>query len=176
MNSRCSRLQSSANVSVTITIKRSELIADLRSLAYAEADKESDESHAKHLLMDLCEDGYVERVTRIFNLAAAELNEKMYPYTKKPLREETKSDSNYAEPNEYVFNLQVPTMMSESTVEYVTLLIHEYITARSMEDAMMRLYEQYAPKWHTTAENVVKNITATINKRCRVMRRRQSVF
>ncbi|MGN1228653.1 MAG: hypothetical protein ACI4T5_03250 [Prevotella sp.] len=218
------------SVKIGINVKRSELLADLRALAYTEADKENDEGHAKHQLMDLCEDGNVERVTRVLNLAAAELTEKLYPYTKKPMiclgsREEENivnngsvsnngssegnaegdsegnaegdsegnaegssggnadgsgrksvSGSDYKEPEEYRFELNVPQMMSQTTVDYVTLLIHEYMTAKVMEDAMMRLYEGNAAKWQRTAERVVGAITAVINKRCRVMRRSMSVF
>ena len=170
------RCDAAENVYTEIRVKRSELLADLRSLAYAEADKESDESHAKHQLMDICEDGNVERVTRKLNLAASELKEKLYPYTKKPIEEGMTGKSDYVEPEEYLFEMKVPNTMSVTTLEHVTLLIHEYMTAKVMEDSMMRLYPGYAVKWQVAGEKVIQAIGAAINRRLRPMKRKLSVF
>ena len=88
---------------VTLTFKRSALIYDIENYAFVEGDvMHSDNEHAKHQVFDIAQDGNVDRVTRMLNLAYSECVEIMYPYTKEPCNSEEEQNNELVEKEEYV--------------------------------------------------------------------------
>lgn len=68
---------------VSLEFSRKALIYDISNCAYVEGDvMPADDEHSKHQVFDIAEDGNIDRVTRILDLAHAECVEMMYPYTK----------------------------------------------------------------------------------------------
>ena len=73
---------------VTLTFKRDELLYDINNIAYVEGDvMPADNEHDRHQVMDVGQDGNIDRVTRVLDVAFAECEELLYPYSKKNLME-----------------------------------------------------------------------------------------
>ena len=68
---------------VKMTFKREELLYDIRNNAYVEGDvMQAKTEHDRHQVQDIGEDGNIDRVTRLLDLAHAECEEALFPYTK----------------------------------------------------------------------------------------------
>jgi len=71
---------------VTLTFLREQLLYDIKNLAYVEGDVLPDDAqHSKHQVQDIGEEGNVDRVTRMLDLALSRCREHLYPYTKVPV-------------------------------------------------------------------------------------------
>lgn len=88
---------------VKLTFKREELLYDIRNNAYVEGDvMQVKTEHDRHQVQDIGEDGNIDRVTRVLDLAHAECEEALFPYTKENVEQETEMDDTptYVDPVE----------------------------------------------------------------------------
>ena len=86
---------------VKMTFKREELLYDIRNNAYVEGDvMQAKTEHDRHQVQDIGEDGNIDRVTRVLDLAHAECEEALFPYTKENVEQESEMDDTptYIEP------------------------------------------------------------------------------
>lgn len=119
---------------VILRFKRDELLYDISNCSFIEGDlMQEQEEHAKHQVFDIAENGNIDRVKRVLNLAYYECIEMLYPYTKRAV--------NYTEKNnllqnfdEYEIKLKLPDMFSETTIDLLKDLIHEYMVSRVIAD------------------------------------------
>ena len=84
-----------------MTFKREELLYDIRNNAYVEGDvMQAKTEHDRHQVQDIGEDGNIDRVTRVLDLAHAECEEALFPYTKENVEQESEMDDTptYIEP------------------------------------------------------------------------------
>ena len=95
---------------VILTFKRKELLYDASNYSFVEADiMPQDTEHAKHQVFDIVQDGNIDRVTRILNLAHAECVELLYPYAKEELPDtEEVLDDILKKPDTYTIKLILP--------------------------------------------------------------------
>lgn len=122
-------------IQVTITMKRDELIYDISQIAYVEGDIISEDGqHSKHQVMDITEDGNVDRVNRTLNLAWQECVDFLYPYSKRVLDNDSSFNNAAIAPEQYGMALTMPKLISATTLEYLTGLIHEYMICRVLVD------------------------------------------
>lgn len=103
----CCRPAANATVTVArtktvkMTFKREELLYDIRNNAYVEGDvMQVKTEHDRHQVQDIGEDGNIDRVTRVLDLAHAECEEALFPYTKENVEQESEMDDTptYIEP------------------------------------------------------------------------------
>lgn len=103
----CCRPAANATVTVArtktvkMTFKREELLYDIRNNAYVEGDvMQAQTEHDRHQVQDIGEDGNIDRVTRVLDLAHAECEEALFPYTKENVEQESEMDDTptYIEP------------------------------------------------------------------------------
>ena len=103
----CCRPAANATVTVArtktvkMTFKREELLYDIRNNAYVEGDvMQAKTEHDRHQVQDIGEDGNIDRVTRVLDLAHAECEEALFPYTKENVEQESEMDDTptYIEP------------------------------------------------------------------------------
>lgn len=123
---------------VTLTFKRQELLYDASNYSFVEADiiPEGDECR-RHQVFDIAQDGNVNRVTRVLNMAHAECVEMLYPYTKEEIPDEQEAlDDVMQEPEVYEIKLSLPAGFSLTTVKMLENLIHEYLVCRVLADWM----------------------------------------
>lgn len=155
---------SSGNKTVRLKFLRSQLMYDIKNYAYIEGHVLGEENqHAQHTLVEIGEEGNVDRVSRILAVVHAAVIEMLFPYTKvEPIEEEI--DNCLFAPDEYIVELSVPTDMSRTTMHLLARLIHEYMVYRVLADWLSITNPDAAANWAAKAEatedeiNDVKNL------------------
>lgn len=163
--------------SVMLVFKRDALLYDIENYAFVEGDvMQAQTEHERHQVFDIGQDGNVDRVTRILDLAHAECVEFLYPYTKLPCEELEERDDSFAETQEYHIRLLVPQDFSQSTVNLLTRLIHEYMVCRVLADWMSITNPASKAKWEDKIASINEQIRARMHARCGRVRRTQTPF
>lgn len=148
---------------VRLKFLRSQLLYDIRNYAYIEGDVMGEESqHARHVLVEIGEEGNVDRVARILAVAHATVIEMLYPWTRREPAEEEIDDCLLA-PDEYVVELHVPEDMSRTTIHLLSRLIHEYMVYRVLADWLAITSPEASENWAEKAAVTEKEIERTRN-------------
>ncbi len=154
-----------------------ELLDDINELSYVEGDiMEGDDNHAKHQVFDVCEDGNINRVTRMIKLNFSKCVEFMYPYSKKEIPNRVGLDNELEAEDEYVMKLTLPNTFSETTLNYLEELIHEYIVDQVMADWMSIVKPISQKNWQDKADDMETEILSSLNRRVAKVRRPLSPF
>lgn len=162
---------------VTLTFKREALLYDIKNYAFVEGDVMStDNDRAQMHVFDIAEEGNVDRVTRILDLAHAECVEAMYPYTKEPCDNIENKDDILTETQEYLIHLLVPDDFSKTTINIITKLVHEYMVYRVLSDWMGITNPASKGTWDEKLIDTAEQIREHLNARCRRVRRTQTPF
>lgn len=150
---------------VRLRFLRSQLLYDIKNYAYVEGDVMGEENqHAQHVLVEIGEDGNVDRVSRILSVVHSAVIEMLYPYTKQePIEEEI--DNCLHAPDEYVVELNVPSTMSRTTLHHLSKLIHEFMVYCVLADWLSITNPQAAANWSAKAEATKEEIAKAKNQR-----------
>lgn len=171
----CNKASSSSdNRIVTLKFKRSELLYDVSNYSFVEADiLPQDAEHVKHQVFDIVQDGNVDRVTRIINLAISECVEMLYPYTRQDIGEQAKELNDILiEPEEYVISLSLPSTFSMTTVDLLENLIHEFLVCRVLEDWLSITLPQSMERWRNKVLGLKDKIrTSLVSRTGKVQRK-----
>ena len=170
-------MKAEKNKRVTLTFKREEILYDCRNYAYIEGDtmKTADE-HDRHQVMDVGEDGNVDRVARVLDLAFAQCVELCYPYSKVAVDDETEADDTLNAPETYVLRLRVPDDFAQSTVTLLGKLIHELLVYKVMADWMSITKPDAKANWQEKIQEMEAQIVSHLNFRIGRVRRTQTPF
>lgn len=157
---------------VELTFLRTELLYDIKNIAYVEGDLiPSDGEHNRHETFDVGEDGNVDIVTRTLNLAYTECVDELYPFTRKDVECGTTKDDRLQEPFDYVIEMYVPTEFSQTTVDYLENLIHDYLVTRVLIDWLGMTYPDRKAHWQERLQDIEDKIQACKNRRTGRVRR-----
>lgn len=157
---------------VELTFLRSELLYDIKNNAYVEGDLiPSDGEHNRHQTLDVCEEGNVDIATRTLNLAYTECVDMLYPFTKKEVECGTTKDDVLKEPFDYVIGMKVPEEFSQSTLDYLENLVHDYLVIRVLANRLGITNPGRRPYWQERLEDVKDKIEACKNLRTGRVRR-----
>lgn len=159
--------------SAKLIFKRAELLYDAGNYSFVEGDimKEDDE-HARHQVFDIVQNGNVDRVTRVLNLAHSECVEMLYPYTKTEIPDEQEAlDDVLAEPEEYIIELSLPEGFSLSTLKLLKELIHEYLVCRVLADWMSITNPKSQANWEEKMKALKTKIQTSLVSRSGKVRR-----
>ena len=161
---------------VKLTFKREELLYDIKYLAFVEGDvMPTTDEHDRHQVMDIAEDGNIDRISRIISLVISSIREMLYPYTKLDVDKEEQRDDTLEAPEEYTINLKVPKDFSKTTIDFLEKLIHEFIVYKVLVDwlSITDLKNSTAVQnWAAKAEDIKDEINSTLYARMRRVRRR----
>lgn len=163
---------------VTLRYLRKELLYHIKNNAYKEWDVMNDgdgDEHAKHVAVEICEPGNIDRVNDLLSLIHADVIEMLHPYTKKELVDEV-VEVKIEEPESYDVVLTVPVTMSRTTVLHLSKLIHEYMVCRIIGDWLGTPNAQAASVWLGKAEDAKTRINEVKNYRTRPQTRKISVL
>lgn len=162
---------------MTLTFKREEILYDCKNYAYVEGDTmKTQDEHDRHQVMDICEDGNIDRVTRVLDLAFAACVELCYPYSKVEVEDVTALDDTLQERDALVLSMLVPDDFSQTTVELLRRLIHELLVYKVMADWTSHTKPESEAKWAKKAKDVEEQITSSLNYRVGRVRRTLSPF
>lgn len=170
-------VDSKATKKVTLEFKREELLYDIKNYAYIEGHVWGEENqHAQHTLIDIGEDGNVDRVNRILGVVHAAAVEMLYPFTKQdPIDDDVISDQIWT-PTEYKIVMKVPVTMSRTTLHLLNKLIHEFMVARVIHDWLSITHPEAARNWLDKALEAVEEINSIKYSRTGVLRRPMHPF
>lgn len=165
---------------VTLTFLREQLLYDIKNIAYVEGDVLSDEAqHSKHQVQDIGEDGNIDRVTRMLDLALAHCVEALYPFSKVDVESGVVLDDTLTETPTYTVNLLVPDDFSDTTAKYLEQLIHNLLVYYVLAD-WMSIANVANPKsaanWAAKAQDLEDEIKSKLNARTGRVRKFQSPF
>lgn len=111
-----------------LTLYRDELLYDVKNVAYVIGDVHPEEdSHVAHQIQDVGEEGNIDRVTRMMDLAFAKCCNELYAHVKKDFECGTERDDIGRERAYYRMEMLVPVDFAEPALTYLTRLVHEYI-------------------------------------------------
>ena len=162
-----------AELKVTLTFKRAELLYDIMNAAYVESHvMPPDTEHARHMVADVGEEGNVDRVTRVLDLGVSMCREMLYPWAKKDIVN-TEFDDTLKERTQYRIEMSVPVTFSQTTLTLVERLIHEYLVCRGVADWLSITNPQKAETWLAKAEEAESEIRVAIHSRMTRTRIRQ---
>lgn len=167
-------------INVSLTFKRAELLYDASNYSYIEGDViRIQDEHTAHMIFDIVQDGNVDRVTRVLNLAHSECVEMLYPYTKTAIPEtEDKQILNdiLTEPDTYTIDLSLPDNFSETTVKLLENLIHEYLVCRVVADWFSIAYPAKEINWEKKFTSLRTKIKSALMSRRGATRRKIQPF
>lgn len=157
---------SRATKSVTLVFHREQLLYDIKNYAYIEGHVWGEENqHAQHTLVEIGEDGNVDRVNRILGTVHAAVVEMLGPYTKQePEDGEEICDRMWA-PEDYRIEMRIPATMSRTTLHLLSKLIHEYMVARVIYDWLSITHPEAARNWIDKAMEAEEEIETIKNSR-----------
>lgn len=161
-----------ATANVTLVFHRGQLLYDIKNYAYIEGHVWGEENqHAQHTLVEIGEEGNVDRVNRILEVVHAAAIEMLYPYTKQdPLEDEVICDR-MVTPDKYLIKMEVPKTMSRTTLHLLNKLIHEFMVARVIYDWLSITHPEAARNWLEKALEATEEINSVKNSRTGVLRR-----
>lgn len=144
-------------------------------MAYIEGHiLETENTEQRHMVADVGEAGNVDRVCRILDLGVAHCEELLYPYTKRgvyrPLENETR------EREAYCLVLSLPETFSQTTLNLLEHLIHEYLVSRAIADWMSITNPAKAETWAVKAQECEAGICGCLNARMSRTRRKCHPF
>lgn len=169
--------QAQRNKTVTLTFSRENLLYDIKNYAWVEGDiMNVDNENTRHQVIDIAEEGNVDRVTRMLDLAHAECVEFMYPYTKESCADEQTTNNNLTETPQYVIEMLVHEDFSQTTIDLLAKLIHEYMICRVLGDWFRITYPTNQSGWELKAEDIKQQIRTRLHARCGRVRRTQTPF
>lgn len=159
-----------------LSFKRDQLLYDIENYAYIEGHvMESDNTHQRHMVQDVGEEGNVDRVTRVLDLAVAKCRELLYPYIKHEIHRPELDDTLKRVPV-YGMVLSVPQNFSQTTLNYLERLIHEYLVCVSVADWMSITNPAKAETWAVKAAEAESELRGCLNSRIARVRRRCHPF
>ena len=162
----------------TLTFKRAELIYDASNYSFVEAEiiPEGDECR-RHQVFDIGQDGNVDRVTRVLNMAYSECVEMLYPYTKEEIPDGQEAlDDVLTEPEVYEIKLTLPETFSLTTLKLLEHLRHEYLVCRVLADWMSITNPESEAGWERKFTTLRNKIRTSLVSRTGKIRRKMKPF
>jgi len=163
---------------ISLIFHRDQILYDCETGAYVEGDVMSvEDEHAKHQVMDIAQEGNVDRVTRVLNTAFNECVEMCYPFAKtKTLKDGDVLDDTLQAPGTYVLTLRVPCTLSDTTIHLLRDKIHERLVCSVMADWMSITKPNVEGNWEKKVEAANDSIKTCLHGRMRRVRRRMTPF
>ena len=149
-----------------LAFKRDELIYDIANGAYIEGNVLPEEisAHNRHWVQDVAQKGNIDRATRVLNLEIAKVREALYPFTNHEITN-AELNNKLREPHTYGIVMKLPADFSQTTLNYLELLIHEYLVCRVLEDWMSMTNPGKTELWGLKAERALDELRSSRNRR-----------
>ncbi len=163
-------------VEAVLSFKRDQLQYDIENYAYIEGHvMETENTHQQHTVQDVGEEGNVDRITRVLDLAIDKCREMLYPFVKHEIHR-PELDDKLKETPVYGIRLSVPQGFSQTTLNLLERLIHEYLVCRSVADWMSITNQAKTETWEAKAREAESEIRTCLHTRLARVRRRCHPF
>ncbi len=143
---------------VALLLKREELLYDISNNCYIEGHIMTESNdEVRHTVQDVAQEGNVDRVTRVLDLAHADITERLYPFTQTEIHHPAVDDKLRKKPVYGIF-LSVPDSFSQTTVNLLGKLIHELLVCTATADWMSITNPEKEATWRQKAEAAIARI------------------
>lgn len=143
---------------VMLIFDREYLLYDIKNNCYIEGHVMVDSpDELRHVVQDVGEEGNVDRVTRILDLAHADVTERLYPFTEREISHPV-LDDHLRERPVYGIILNVPETFSQTTLNLLGKLIHELLTSTATAEWLSITNPQKAEIWREKGEKLIARI------------------
>lgn len=136
------------------------LLYDISNMAYLVADTGDTSHHSLHQVRDICQEGNIDRVSRILGLAYAHILSVLSPLIDTVRIDENKDFSK--EPQNYVINFRKDGdyrfLLSSETKLHIKETAHEYMVCMVMADWLGVTYPEAADVWKFRFEKALKDL------------------
>ena len=152
-----------------LSFLRTQLLDDNKNTAYIISRSWSQvtgtEERDVSWLTDICEDGNIERVTRILNLVFRFLEMKLYKFSAVPAPDDSYLDDTYGEPEKYTMYLKIPDDFAKVSVQLAKNLIHEIMVYRVLWEWCSLTHHTEGMSWMgEKVEKLLEELHSAINK------------
>lgn len=147
---------------VTLTFYRCELVDDIERMADLLSHDMPKETHVRHLLADIGQDGNLDRVARSMSLAYQLCEGFLHRYTRTDANNGSMLCNAFGWPEVYHMTLNIPDNFSEGSVALAGRLVHEYICTYVIWDYLSLIRAELAPEWYTKLGKLEENIKNTV--------------
>lgn len=172
----CYLNEENGTLEAVLSFKREQLLYDIANYAYIDGHVlETENGHQRHTVQDVGEEGNVDRVTRVLDVCVARCREMLYPYIKHEIHR-PELDDELKDTPVYGMVLTLPQGFSQTTLNLLERLIHEYLVCRSVADWMSITNPQKAETWAVKAQEAEGEIRTSLNTRIGRVRRRCHPF
>lgn len=176
----CSERARLPTKTVMLIFEREQLLYDISNYAFVEGDiVPTEDEHVRHQVIDVTQEGNVDIVTRILDLAHTEVIEFLYPYTKEKVVDGEVLIDVLEETEAYSIELRVPDGFSRTTAVHLRELVHEYIVCRVLFE-WLSITNIMNPRsreiWQEKVESAKTKIRSALLWRGKRIRLRQSPF
>lgn len=172
----CYLEEENGSVNAVLIFKRNRLLYDIENYAYIEGHvMETDNHHQRHMVQDVGEEGNVDRVTRVLDLAVARCREMLYPYIRHEIHK-PELDNDLKETPVYGMILKVPNDFSQTTLNLLERLIHEYLVCVSVADWLSITNPAKMEIWTVKAQEAESEVRTCLHARMGRIRRRCHPF
>ena len=157
--------QEGTHVNGVLTFSRDQLLYDIKNYCYIEGHvMETENNHQRHTVQDVGDEGNVDRVTRVLDLNVAKCREMLYPYIKHPIHRPELDDRLKEKPS-YGMVLKLPENFSQTTLNLLEQLIHEYLVCRTVADWMSITNPAKVETWAIKAQEAERGVMECVNTR-----------
>lgn len=162
---------------ITITLFRHELVYDIELVAYAvgETVKGEDEKE-RSLVIDICDDGKVDKTTLNINKAWGELLNEITGYTKIGMDEDVDVVNILVIPEKYEVRLCVPDNFTKLNAEAVKNSMHAYLVNKALEGWFAITKKDEIQYYANEAKIELAKVKRFLNMRIKSLRIKLSPF
>lgn len=145
-------------------LTKKSLLYDIANMAYLIADTGEHDRHTLHRVRDICQDGNIDRVSRVLGLAYSRLLAVMIPVLRVP--EISLRHDFSATPHDYEFAFREDRNMKYALTTEKKLrikeLCREYMVCMVLADWLAVTMPEAADVWKERMEKAFENITALV--------------
>ena len=147
-------------------LKKKALLYDIANLAYIIADTGETDNHSLHQVRDICEEGNIDRVSRVLGLAYSQILSVLFPILQSPKIEINRDQS--AQPHDYEISFRCDgalkyRLTSEKKLE-IKETCHEYMVCMVLADWLGVVYPVAADVWRFRAEKAMEALRSKVTE------------
>lgn len=145
-----------------VVMRRKDLIYDIEQICHVEGmSMETESHHRRHMTQDVGEDGYVDRVTRVLDLAASRCRVLLEGASGAEVTKPVLTDE-FREHAAYGMSVEVGSRMTQAQLVLLKNSVHEYMVCKAVSDWMSMTYPDKAAMWAAKAEDAELEIRSGI--------------
>lgn len=133
---------------IILTFHRDELLKDIERMADLISHDMSQETHTRHLLADIVQDGNVDRVVRSLSFAFEWCASLLRRFTPTETEDGDRLCNKFGWEETYTLSLSVPDKFTERAAMLAEHLIHEFICVYVLWDYLSLIRPDLAGEWY----------------------------